>query len=149
MASEDTATQQHEPQPSMDEMDIDDMGLFLFIEMRERVAREWGHKQGASVSRVFLDGIDAEANKRIREDLVRLRLQVAAPVEQSKPSLEKFKTVARAAPLAYAAGRLAGLEEAAVLCDKYERDGRDYKEYACETADEIAARIRALKESQR
>jgi len=36
------------------------------------------------------------------------------------------------------------LEEAAKLCDNFERDGRDWKEYACETADEIAARIRKL-----
>ncbi len=41
--------------------------------------------------------------------------------------------------------REAALEEAAKLCDAYGREGeRTAKEYACETADEIAARIRAL-----
>lgn len=39
---------------------------------------------------------------------------------------------------------IAGRDAAAVLADNYERDGRDYKEYAAETADEIAARIRNL-----
>jgi hypothetical protein len=36
------------------------------------------------------------------------------------------------------------LEKAAQLCDGYAREGRLSQEYACETADEIAARIRAL-----
>ena len=37
------------------------------------------------------------------------------------------------------------LEEAAKVADNYARDGRVYQEYACETADEIAAHIRAIK----
>jgi hypothetical protein len=36
------------------------------------------------------------------------------------------------------------IEACAKVADDYSRDGRDYKEYACETADELAARIRAL-----
>jgi hypothetical protein len=36
------------------------------------------------------------------------------------------------------------LEEAAKVCDQYARDGRLSKEYACETADELAARIRSI-----
>lgn len=36
------------------------------------------------------------------------------------------------------------LEEAAQVADNYARDGRTHKELACETADEIAARIRSL-----
>lgn len=40
------------------------------------------------------------------------------------------------------------LEEAAVICDGYGREGdRFYKEHASETADELAARIRAAKGS--
>jgi hypothetical protein len=37
------------------------------------------------------------------------------------------------------------LEQAARLCDDYARDGRLERKYACEVADEIAARIRNLK----
>lgn len=41
--------------------------------------------------------------------------------------------------------RAAALGEAAKLCDEYGREGDLFaKEYASETADEIAARIRAL-----
>jgi hypothetical protein len=40
--------------------------------------------------------------------------------------------------------RAAAIEEAAQLCDDAFRDGRLDREYACETADELAARIRAL-----
>lgn len=36
------------------------------------------------------------------------------------------------------------LERAAMVADNYARDGRTHKEFACETADEIAARIRSL-----
>jgi hypothetical protein len=36
------------------------------------------------------------------------------------------------------------LERAAQVADNYARDGRTHKELACETADEIAARIRSL-----
>jgi hypothetical protein len=37
------------------------------------------------------------------------------------------------------------IEMCAKVADDYGRDGRLYKELACETADELAARIRALK----
>ena len=43
-----------------------------------------------------------------------------------------------------AALRAQVIEECADVADNYARDGRVYKEYACETADEIAARIRSL-----
>jgi len=43
-----------------------------------------------------------------------------------------------------AALRAQVIEECAKVADNYARDGRVYKEYACETADEIAARIRSL-----
>lgn len=33
-------------------------------------------------------------------------------------------------------------DRCAKLADDYARDGRTHKEYACETADELAARIR-------
>lgn len=41
--------------------------------------------------------------------------------------------------------RNAALEEAAKVADDYRRDGTNPKEYAVETADELAARIRQLK----
>lgn len=39
---------------------------------------------------------------------------------------------------------LEAYERAAQVADNYARDGRTHKELACETADEIAARIRSL-----
>jgi hypothetical protein len=44
----------------------------------------------------------------------------------------------------YQDGIAEGLRMAAELCDNYERNGQTYKEYSCETADEIASRIRTL-----
>lgn len=81
-------------QVSVEKVDIDDLGLGLFIGIREQVAKEWGHKEGSRVSKTFLDSVDAEANKRIREELVKLRLSSA---EQSKPSLEDVATRLREA----------------------------------------------------
>jgi hypothetical protein len=44
--------------------------------------------------------------------------------------------------------RNAILEEAAQIADNYARNGRTYRELACETADEIAARVRSLKSDE-
>lgn len=51
---------------------------------------------------------------------------------------------------AHAAGFAEAREMAAETCDGYGREGdRLSKEYACETADEISARIRALQPAKR
>lgn len=46
--------------------------------------------------------------------------------------------------LANAEGERAGIERAAKVCDDSFRDGSLTRTYECETADELAARIRAL-----
>jgi hypothetical protein len=59
-----------------------------------------------------------------REEIARLRTECQAAREE---------------------GRRDGLMQAVRLCEHYGRDARLEKEFACETADELAAQIRALK----
>jgi hypothetical protein len=58
---------------------------------------------------------------------------------------DRDENIAKAEARGEMNGRREALEEAAGLCDGYGREGdRLYKEFACETADELSARIRAL-----
>jgi hypothetical protein len=60
-------------------------------------------------------------------------------------ALKAAEDRAEAAEAALADARDKALEEAALIADDYGRDGNLTKAYECETADELAARIRALK----
>lgn len=54
----------------MIELDVKDAALELFIDERMKVATEWGISTTAPISKRTLDGIDAEANERIRIKLL-------------------------------------------------------------------------------
>lgn len=65
--------------------------------------------------------------------------------ECAQQTREGYLAYARAAlRIALPWTREQALREAAAVCEDYERDGQNTKAYACETADELAARILAL-----
>ena len=82
-----------------------------------------------------------------RHDVSALFMKIASlTAERDQWKINAHNSMEIGEEMGRASGKREGLEMAAALADNYGRDGRLSKEYACETADEIAARIRALKE---
>lgn len=75
VAELEAATPSTPPSPKSQD-DIDDESLDMFVAYRKHVASEWGHVEGTPISAAFLAGVDAEVNKRIREEVLILKRTV-------------------------------------------------------------------------